>query len=284
MRNHPVVYLLILAFFWGSSFILMKIGLVSFTSQEVALLRLSLAGWIMLPFIRWKRLKIARSDWVYFIISGFVGSAIPAFLFTEAQTTLSSSLAGALNGLTPVFALLVGVLVFRSKLDRYKVLGVGLGLIGAFVLMYQQNANVETEGSLLVVLATLLYGTNVNVIKHKLHSYPALLVAALPLFMVSLVTTTVLLVSGVTVHLGDAQHVKSLAAIVVLAVVGTGLSLVLFNRLIQRTSAVFASSVTYLIPIVALFWGVMDDENIQLNHFIGLLFILLAIWLIRKSK
>ncbi len=261
----------------------MKIGLVSYNSNEVAALRLAVAGIVLIPFIRWKQVKIRKGDFKYFVFSGVFGSAIPAFLFTAAQTTISSSLAGALNGLTPLFALLIGVLFLNVKFSKFKLLGVCVGLIGAFALMMSTDFKFEFSGTFLIVLATVLYGTNVNIIKHKLGDYPPLLVAVLPLALISLIGIAVLLQQEIAIDLSSSDEIKSLIAILILAIVGTGISLILFNQLIQKTNAVFASSVTYLIPIVALFWGILDGEIIGLNHIAGLGLILLAIWLIRKD-
>jgi drug/metabolite transporter (DMT)-like permease len=262
----------------------MKIGLETYTSYEVAALRLAIAGIVLLPLIKWRQIKIAKADYKYFVFSGIGGSAIPAFLFTEAQTKIASSLAGALNGLTPLFALLFGIFFLGVSFNRNKLIGALIGLGGAFVLMMSTGVNFEIQGTLLIILATLFYGINVNVVKHKLGHYPPLLVAALPLAMISIIGIAVLLLGNFHFNLQNKETITSLGAIVILAVIGTGLSLILFNKLIQKTNTVFATSVTYLIPIVALFWGIIDGESISVNHILGLGLILLAIWLIRKDK
>ncbi len=136
----------------------------------------------------------------------------------------------------------------------------------------------------MAIVATLCYGINVNIIKQKLDSYPPLLVAALPLAIISIAGFAVLGYFGLNINVNDMQFVYSFGATLLLAFVGTSISLIMFNRLIQQTNTVFATSVTYLIPIVALFWGLFDHEQILYNHFIGLVFILGAIWMIRKDK
>jgi drug/metabolite transporter (DMT)-like permease len=281
---NPYVFLGILAIIWGSSFILMKEGLKHFSSYQVAAMRISFAGIALFPFVKWRKVVIKAGDLKYFIISGILGSAIPAFLFTAAQTKISSSLAGAINGLTPLFALLVAVVFVGVKFNKLKVYGVIVGLLGAFFLIVGQELNFDIKYTSLAVLAAVCYGINVNIIKQKLNDYPPRLVAALPLAIISILGIGVMLYLGFDVSWDQKQDVKSLVAIVLLAVVGTSLSLVMFNKLIQQTNTVFATSVTYLIPIVALFWGFLANETISSNQMIGLGFILIAIWLIRKDK
>lgn len=281
---NPYVFLGILAIIWGSSFILMKEGLKHFSSYQVAAMRISFAGIALLPFVKWRKVVIKAGDLKYFIISGILGSAIPAFLFTAAQTKISSSLAGAINGLTPLFALLVAVVFLGVKFNKHKVYGVIVGLLGAFFLIVGKELNFNIKYTSLAVLAAVCYGINVNIIKQKLNDYPPRLVAALPLAIISIIGVGVMLYLGFDVSWDQEQNIKSLVAIVILALVGTSLSLVMFNRLIQQTNTVFATSVTYLIPIVALFWGFLANETISSNQMIGLGFILIAIWLIRKDK
>jgi drug/metabolite transporter (DMT)-like permease len=262
----------------------MKEGLKFYSSYQIAAMRISFSGLALIPFVNWKKLDIKRSDYKYFIISGFLGSAIPAFLFPLAQTRISSSLAGAINGLTPLFALIVGVIFLGVKFSRLKAFGVIFGLVGAVFLIIGQDIQFEFSHVMMAIVATLCYGINVNIIKQKLDSYPPLLVAALPLAIISIAGFAVLGYLGLNINVNDMQFIYSFSATLLLAFIGTSISLIMFNRLIQQTNTVFATSVTYLIPIVALFWGLFDHEQILYNHFIGLVFILGAIWMIRKDK
>lgn len=283
-QPNPYITLGLLAIIWGSSFILMKEGLKFYSSYQIAAMRISFSGLALIPFVNWKKLDIKRSDYKYFIISGFLGSAIPAFLFPLAQTRISSSLAGAINGLTPLFALIVGVTILGVKFSRLKAFGVIFGLAGAVFLIIGQDIQFEFSHVMMAIVATLCYGINVNIIKQKLDNYPPLLVAALPLAIISIIGFAVLGYLGLNINVNDMQFIYSFGATLLLAFIGTSISLIMFNRLIQQTNTVFATSVTYLIPIVALFWGLFDHEKILYNHFIGLVFILGAIWMIRKDK
>ena len=283
-QPNPYFTLGLLAIIWGSSFILMKEGLKFYSSYQIAAMRISFSGLALIPFVNWKKLDIKRSDYKYFIISGFLGSAIPAFLFPLAQTRISSSLAGAINGLTPLFALIFGVTILGVKFSRLKAFGVIFGLAGAVFLIIGQDIQFEFSHVMMAIVATLCYGINVNIIKQKLDNYPPLLVAALPLAIISIAGFAVLSYLGLNINVHDMQFIYSFGATLLLAFIGTSISLIMFNRLIQQTNTVFATSVTYLIPIVALFWGLFDHEKILYNHFIGLVFILGAIWMIRKDK
>jgi len=283
-QTSPYIILGLLAIIWGSSFILMKEGLKFYSSYQIAAIRISFSGLALVPFVNWKKLDIKSSDYKYFIISGFLGSAIPAFLFPLAQTRISSSLAGAINGLTPLFALIVGVTFLGVRFSKIKAFGVIFGLAGAAFLILGKDIQFEFSHVMMAIIATLCYGINVNIIKQKLDNYPPLLVAALPLAIISITGFAILSYLGLSVDLTDTQCTYSLGSTLLLAFVGTSISLIMFNKLIQQTNTVFATSVTYLIPIVALFWGLFDDELILYNHFIGLIFILGPIWMIRKDK
>ena len=277
-------YLFTLSIIWGSSYILIKKGLVGLTPLQVGSFRILFTTVILLAF-GYKTLKgLSREQWKWIAHTGFYGTFFPTFLFSFAETEVDSSVASVLNGLTPLFALLVAVVFVGVKFNKLKVYGVIVGLLGAFFLIVGQELNFDIKYTSLAVLAAVCYGINVNIIKQKLNDYPPRLVAALPLAIISIIGVGVMLYLGFDVSWDQEQDIKSLVAIVILAVVGTSLSLVMFNRLIQQTNTVFATSVTYLIPIVALFWGFLANETISSNQMIGLGFILIAIWLIRKDK
>lgn len=278
--------LLILAIFWGSSFILMKEGLKYLSNFQLAALRISMAGVVLMPFIRKRHLRIKRKDWKFFFISGLLGNAIPAFLFATAQLKISSSLSGALNSLTPLFVLLIGIFFLGVPFNRYKAWGVIIGLSGALMLLLNKGMEISSEDlrySTLIIIGTVCYGTNVNIIKYRLNAYAPFTVAAIPLGIMAIFTLIILFFTGLPVGTDQVQLFKSYGAIGILAIVGTAFSLVLFNRLIQQTNAVFASSVTYLIPIVALLWGFMDGEQISVVQVSGLIIVLFAIRIINKS-
>jgi len=276
--------LIVLGIVWGSSFILMKKGLLSFKPIEIAAYRMFIAGLVLLPiFIHYFK-KVPRHAFKYFFLAGLIGNALPAFMFVFAQTRLSSSVTGALNALTPLFTLSIGLFVYKIKLGINKTLGVVIGLIGAAMLILLAEGS-KISGdigyALLIVLAALFYGININIIKQKLSDRRPMVVAAFPIVFMALPCFFVLLFSGFfNRSFQSDQTLESLMFISILGVFGTALSLIAFNRLIQMSSAVFASSTTYIIPIIALFWGLLDHEKVNVWQLTGLALIITGIVLV----
>lgn len=281
-----LLILFILAIIWGSSFILIKEGLKYYDPIQLAALRILISGIVVLPLAIGKLKYIKRPDYKYLFLAGLIGSAIPAFLFALAQTRISSSLTGALNSLTPIFTLLIAAGLIGIKFSKGKILGVMLGLVGALLLILSKSSS-SIEGdylyALLVVLATVMYGSNVNLIKQKFQDYPTILVTAFPLVFVSGIGLGTLIYTGFELDVNHQQALRSFGSIAILAIFGTALALLLFNRLLKMTDAVFASTVTYLIPVVALFWGWCDGEEIGLLQNVGLIVIMVSIALTRKK-
>lgn len=277
-----------MAAIWGSSFILIKKGLLAFSPTQTASIRVSAAVLTLLPFALPALGRFPRRRWPYLLGSGLMGILLPAFLFAFAQTRLDSAVAGVLNALTPVFTLLVGMSFFKTPLARNQLIGVMIGFLGAFSLVVTRTEArplaFNTAG-LLVIAATILYGINSNWIKKYLTGYPLLEVASLSLFIISPAALSGLWLTGVF-QTWQTQSGAGMAAayLILLGIFSTGLATVLFYQLIQMTSAVFASSVTYLIPLVALMWGTLDGENIGLAQLAGMGIILLGVWLINQRK
>lgn len=282
----PSVLLIALACIWGSSFILMKRGLEVFSYEEVAALRLSLAFLALAPFGISHLLKIPRKSAFAMAVVGIVGNGIPAFLFTKAQTQVDSSLAGALNALTPLFTVVIGFIFFQMRLKLLNNIGVLIGLIGAVLLVnpFGIEGGSNWTYSLYIVVATICYATSVNVIKHFLQGYSALQVTLTGLFFAAPLPIIYLIGTGMPSKLVTVDGAwMAFMYISILAVVGTALSVVMFNQLIKITSPIFASSVTYLIPIVALVWGMLDGEELKLIEFLAMGLVLTGVYLVNKK-
>ncbi len=290
----PYVLLAILAIIWGSSFMLMKEGLKVLTSIQMAAFRISICGLVFFPFVFKHFKKIESKDRKYVLLAGLMGSGIPAFLFATAQQHINSSLAGILNAMTPIFTVLIAVIFTNLTLSRNKYIGVLVGFVGAAAIivgkMFQSGDGAVSFGStqiqyvLMVVLATILYGSNINLIKNKLAKYNAFVIATTPLFMISIIA---MIIMGITDWSNIAQHptqqiYKSFGAVTALAIFGTSLSLIMFNRLVQTSGPVFASSTTYFIPFVAVFLGLLDGEHVVWMQWAGMLLILAGVYLINK--
>ena len=288
------VLLLLLAGIWGTSFILMKRGLLVFSALELGAARVSVAALLLLPFALRHGRQVGRGQLKWLALSGVVGTLIPAFLFAYAETRLASGLAGVLNALTAVFTLLVGALLFGQRLTGPRVLGIALGLAGTVVLMGLGGsggaATPTGEGNawygLYIVAATVGYGVSVNVIKHRLNGLTPMAVTSLLLLLIGGPALAYLLLG--TAFLPKLATVPgawtAFGYIALLATMSTAVAMVLFNKLIQQSTALFASSSTYLIPVVALGWGALDGEAFNLWHGVGLVIILLSVFIIHRAR
>lgn len=246
-----------------------NLGQPVFTPNQVASLRLSIAGLLLSPLAFASFKHIRRADWKWLAVVGLVGSGIPAFLFTNAQRYLDSGLAGILNSLTPVFALLVGLVLFQQKVIPRQVWGVLLGLAGAIALVCLRGIG-NTENwlySFLIVLATLSYGLSVNAVALKLGHLKSIHITSLSLLFAGIPSGIYAISSGVAqVAEQHPNGYSSLGFIVLLAAGGTCMANMLYFWLTQQTSALFATSVTYIMPIVAVAWGVADGEELHWGH------------------
>ena len=290
----PYILLATLAIIWGSSFILMKEGLKVMTSIQMASFRIAVCGVVFFPFVLKHFKRIEPKDRKFALLAGVMGSGIPALLFALSQKHINSSLAGILNALTPVFTVLIAVIFTKLVLSKSKVIGVVVGFIGAMAIIIGKMANakennISIESSqvqyiMMVVLATILYGANINLIKNKLAKYNAFVIATTPLFMISIIAMIIMTVTDWSniQEYEQSQVIKSFGAITALAIFGTSLSLILFNRLVQLSGPVFASSVTYFIPFVAVFFGLLDGETVLWVQILGMGLILTGVYLINR--
>ncbi len=283
--------LLLLALVWGSSFILMKRGMIDketgdaiFSSNQVGTLRMLLAATVFLP-IGIRRLSVLKNKKVFWSIMGvaFLGNFFPAFLFTFAETGISSGYAGMLNSCVPIFTLIIGAILFSQKLLKLQVIGVILGTIG-IVGLVNGVAVVDTSGEwyhvLAVICATLCYASSVNIIRHNLGHLKPLSVTSTAFSLSFLPALILFFVFNVPETVETNPHAsKALVYIGILAIVGTAIAVWIFNHLIQRSSALFASSVTYFIPIVAVVIGFIDNEQISSLQIISMLVILVGVFI-----
>jgi len=282
------VILLILAFIWGSSFILMKRGLEVYSYSVVAALRISMAFLFLLPFAIKNLKKVEKKYWKYIIASGILGNGIPAFLFTKAQTEISSSLSGMLNSLTPIFALVVGILLFKTKTEKLKIIGIFIGFIGAIGLIASNGIDIENSKmayGLFVVLATICYAFSVNIIKVHLKDIGSIVITSIAFISIGPLAITYLFTTDfITIFNNNSQAGIALFYIAILAVFGTAVAVILFNMLIKETSALFATSVTYLIPFFAIMWGIIDGEKINTIQLFSLIITIIGIYCINKIR
>lgn len=278
--------LIFLSIIWGSSFILIKKALIVFDPDELGALRVFLAMLAFIPFLFIKWQSIDWSLLKYYLIVGVFGNGIPAYLFALAEKYISSSVAGVLNGLTPLFTLLLGVFIFGYKYKWIQYTGVAIGFIGAAILLlYGAEADTfkNVRYGLLVVLGTFCYGISVNTVNKYLNETSSLLISGLALFSVGPFAFIYLLTTDAFYKaFNHPEALLSVSAMLVLSLIGTALAIVIFFWLVQKTNALYASSVAFIIPIVALMWGYLDGEYLGVYHLAGMLMILAGVYLIRR--
>ena len=285
------VLFILLSLIWGSSFILMKLGMYTpmgepvFSPYQVAALRILSAGIVLLPVMINNIYSLPKGTIIPVLLSGLLGNFLPAFLFCIAETKIDSSLAGSLNSLTPVFAIITGSLLWKQRASTYKVLGVLIGLAGCFGLLItkemKQHENVLY--SFFIILATISYGLNVNLVRLRLQGVGSMVIASFAFGMLIIPSAMVLLFSGFfAIPLGHQPYSLAFAAVCLLGVLGTAVAAILFYMLVKSSGSIFASTVSYGIPFVALGWGLLAGDTIGYAQVICLLVMLAGVWMANK--
>ena len=272
--------LILLSLIWGTSYILMKKGLESFSPLQVGALRIVITFICLLPVALKHFNHLNRTNILSVIIIGLFGSVIPAFLFPLAETKISSSLAGMLNSMSPVFTLLFGITIYKRKLIKTQIAGVFLGLLGATGLLYTGSFTFNIFG-LFVVLATILSGISSNEVSH-VKELNGIKITALSFFVTSPVAIIYLLFSDLSAPMHTENWVRNLCFIGILAILGSAIALVIYYLLIRDTSPIFGSSVTYFIPVVATLWGLADNEHFSSSMLVSVIFIFAGVFIINK--
>lgn len=280
------VYLMVLALVWGSSFILIKKGLIGLTALQLGSLRIIFAA-VFLLLIGFKSLaKIPKEKWKYIALTSMFGTFIPAYLFAIAQTEIDSSVSSILNSLTPLNTLILGALVFGLQFKRNQIFGILIGLIGSALLILNGAIHHPEQNyyyAILVLIASICYAVNVNLIKKYLHDLSPVSITTGNFMVLFFPALMILFFSGFFEVVHDVKVQESVLFIMILGVVGTGIANILFFKLIQMSSPVFATSVTYLIPVVAFCWGLLDNEMLTPVQFFGAFIILIGVYLSAKK-
>ena len=285
-KNTKWLFLVLLALVWGSSFILIKKGLIGLNPFQLGSVRIIFAA-LFLLIIGFRTLpKIPRMQWKYIALTALFGTFIPAFLFSIAQMHISSTVSSILNSLTPLNTLVLGVLVFGLNFKRSQIIGVVIGLAGSLLLILNGAANHPEQNyfyAILIVIASLCYATNVNLIKKYLSDLSPLTISTGNFTVMLIPAIIILSCTGFfdIVHVEKVQH--SVFFIMILGIVGTGIANIIFFKLIQISSPVFATSVTYLIPVVAFFWGLFDNEMLTPIQGLGAFIILVGVYMSAKK-
>lgn len=282
------IYLGILALVWGSSFILMKKALIGLTPIQLGALRMLIAGGFLL-MIGFKSIRsIQKRYWKHIVSTAILGSFMPVFLFAYAVNYIDSSIVSILNSLTPFNTLIFGSIVFGVAFKNRQLLGVFIGLIGTVILILQ-GAHLNPDQNYwfapLILVASVGYAFNVNIVKKYLHDLSAFSIVAGNFLLLMVPAFVVLYSTGFFSSFEMTEtNVHSLGYITLLAIVGTGLAKVLYNKMVHIATPVFASSVTYLIPIVAVSWGIVDGEKLSFLQLLAGAIILFGVYLVNKAK
>jgi drug/metabolite transporter (DMT)-like permease len=287
-RGTAFFLLIILTLIWGTSFILIKQGLKIFAPDEVGALRVTSAALFLLPAAFMRIKELTKDNYWKLFLSGMMGIFIPAFLFATAQTRMDSSVAGMLNTLTPIFTLMIGAIIFRQKFKTLAVVGILLGFLGAILLMFARSGGslgAINIFALLILVACILYGSNLNFIKYKITDLKALTITSISLLLIS--PLAIVYLFGFTDFVTKVQTVegawRACGFIVLLGIMSTAIATFLFNRLVKISTPIFASSVTYLMPIVAVGWGLLDGESLGIGHFIGMAAVIVGVYLSNRK-
>lgn len=284
--------LLVLALIWGSSFILMKRGLYHegvpvLTPWQMATARLAIA-WLALSPLLFRHASLLRPHWKPLLGSGLLGNGLPAVLYATAQTRIDSAVSGMLNSLTPLMTLLAGALFFATRVRGIHVAGIILGLLGAAGLVAYGRGGAVGGWSwyaVLPVLGTIGYGFSGNIVKRHLYALPPMATSVLALTWVGPIAIVLALSSGLPEKLRtDPNAWRALAHVTVLAVMSSAVALVLWNMLLQRTTALRASMVTYLMPVVAITWGMADGELLSWPQFGMIGLVLGGVYLVNAAE
>lgn len=289
INKSALLIFLILAFIWGSSFILIKRGLVVFTPIQLGSLRIVITFLALLPLVLKRMKNIKTRDWLIMAFSGLVGSFFPAYLFAFAQEGINSSTAGILNSLTPLFALLIGVVFFQFKAKWWNYLGIIITTYGTYGLLSSSGGNsfdFNFKYGSYILIASIGYGAQVNIVKHFLNHLPSLTIVVLQFFMISIPAMIVLFFYTDFIQLAsfEPDFLEAMLYVSILALVATAFALILFYRLVKIVDPVFSTSVTYFIPAIASLWGLLDGEQLGATYILWVSIILLGVFFVNSKR
>lgn len=278
--------LLTLSLIWGSSFILIKKGLTGFDYVNAATIRIVSAGIVFLPFGFYHIRKISYKKIPWVVMASLLSMVVPAYLFCFSQQHIQSSVAGMLNALTPMFTFVFSLLFFKKKHHLVQIIGLAVGLIACLLLITSSSRGGIAVNifALLVVVSTLCYGLNINIVKYYLAEIPSFRLSAVTVSIAGLLAFVFVLVPNYREYVVPESNYLPLVSLLTLGLVGTAFAQFLQNKLIDIASPLFASATTYIIPVVAIFWGIRDGEEFTAMHGLGISGILTAVLMMRKER
>ena len=279
--------LIVLSIIWGSSFILIKKGLDQLSPIHLGSLRIIFTSLVIFVFSYKSLITIKKEKWKWIIITAYVGTFFPVYLVGFGQTELDSGLASILTTLTPISTLVVGIFFFNLFFTKKQIIGLSIGLIGTFLLLYEGSLNSETNifFAIFIVITTIGYGASVNLIKTHLTEIPPAAVTA-GIFLSILPPAVLILIFSdfSSLNFSNNQVISSILYILVLAIFSSAIAQTLFNVFVKIASPLFASSVTYTMPVVAILWAVLDGEELTLIQYFASVIILFGVYLVNQRE
>lgn len=287
-ENEKWILLVVLSLIWGSSFILIKKSLEHYNPFQVGALRVLIAGIILMPYALSKIKLFPKKSLKWLIIAAVTGNFIPMFLFPIAETKVSSSIAGIINSMMPIFVIIVGLLIWKFETTKRQLIGVAISFTGTCILTFgtDETGSFKLLPIFLLLLATLCYAISMTTVKAKLQMIPAKILAAFVFSVILILPSLIALVfTGFFQEFAlDKTHFVGLGFVSLLSIFGTGLAMMLNYRLMNISSPLFASTVTLLMPIVAVIWGILDGEMLTLTQFFGGFVIISGLIFLRSKK
>lgn len=287
-RSQSILLLVILSLIWGTSFILIKQGLKVYSADQVGALRVSSAALFLLPMALSNLRQLHSGHLWRLFASGMMGIFIPAFLFAFAQTRMASAVAGILNTLTPIFTLIIGAILFRQRFKALTYIGISLSFVGTLLLSFSRTDGALGDFNsyaLFIVAASIFYASNLNFIKYKIPDLKATTITSISVLLIAPLALLYLFAATdfterLVTHEGAWQ---ALGFIGILGLMSTAVATIIFNRLVKISTPLFASSVTYILPIVAVGWGLLDGESLSTGHIIGMATILGGVYIANRK-
>jgi drug/metabolite transporter (DMT)-like permease len=283
------LYFALLSLVWGSSFILMKKALLGVTPIQLGALRMIFTAIFLLSVATPSLKKIKQKHYKYIVYTAISGTFIPGFLFAFAITNIDSSVVAILNSLTPFNTLILGAMVFGFAFSSRQLFGILIGLVGTLILILKGavlNPNQNYWYALFIIIGSVGYAFNANMIKKYLNDLNALSIVT-GNFLLLLVPAIIVLSCTdffATFDVKNEALMHSLWYLAILSIVGTGIAKTIYNKLVHISDPVFSSSVTYVIPLVAIFWGVLDGEKLSPLQIFGGVIILVGVYLVNKKR
>jgi drug/metabolite transporter (DMT)-like permease len=279
----------LLALIWGSAFLWIKLADRGFSAVEVTLARLALGAAVLFAIVLARRETVPRSLrlWLHITVAALFANAVPYLLFAVAEQTVDSSTAGIINATTPLWTVVLALAVRHQKtLTSWQVAGLIVGFAGTLLIFtpWHTASGLISAGGLECLAASVSYAVSYIYMDRYLarRGIGPVVLSACQLLCASVMLAVALAVTGVrTPHL----TAESVAAVVVLGIIGTGFAYVLNYQIIASEGATVASTVTYLLPVVAIVLGILVlSESITVTTLGGIALVLAGVVLTRVNR